>query len=242
MKHALYNQLAGYYDLIYSRKDYKGESKRLRKIIRENGKSSGNRLLEVACGTGRYLEHLEEYFSCTGVDLSPAMLRIARKRLVETTLKRADMRAFDLGQQFDVVLCLFSSIANLKNSRELQQTMKNFSRHMNPGGLLILEPYLHADEFRQTESRLFTYDSPGLKVARIDVPKRRGNKTILDFHWLIGEKGKHVKYISHDYHELTVFSNQQYVESLRLAGLKPRFLEADESAGGPLYLGIKPEE
>ena len=239
MDHALYKQLACYYDLIYSRKDYKGESVRLRELIQKNVQSTGKSVLEIACGTGRYLEHLEKQYSCTGIDLNPAMLRIARKRLTRTKLKQGDMRTVDVGLQFDVVLCLFSSIANLKNGKDLRQTMRNLSNHMNPGGLLILGPWLHPGEFKPTGPRLFTYDSPDLKVARIDVPKLRGNKGILDFHWLIAEKGKRVKYISGDYHELTMFSSEQYLESMRRAGLKPRFLKADQSAGGPLYLAIK---
>ena len=239
MNHALYNRLACYYDLIYSRKNYKRESTRLRELIRENVQAPAKRLLEVACGTGRYLEHLEKHYSCMGVDLNPAMLRVAKTRLTGIKLKQGDMRTLDLGLKFDVVLCLFSSIANLKNGRELSKTMRNLSNHMNPGGLLILGPWLHPGEFRPTGPRLFTYDSPDLKLARVDIPKLHGNKGILDFHWLIAEKGKRVKYISGDHHELTMFSRKQYLESMRLAGLKPRFLKADQSAGGPLYLAIK---
>lgn len=239
MKSALYRNLAGYYDFIYSRKDYKRESATLRKLIRENLQSRGDKLLEVACGTGRYLEHLEKHFSCTGVDLNPAMLRVARKRLEAVTLKQGDMRTFDLHERFDVVLCLFSSIANLKNDRELRQTMKNLSRHLQPEGVLIVGPWLHPGEFQPAGARLFTYDSPDLKLARIDIPKRKANKGILDFYWLIAEKGQPVKYIAHDYHELTMFSNLQYMESMRLAGLRPRFLQGEKLAGGPFYIATK---
>jgi ubiquinone/menaquinone biosynthesis C-methylase UbiE len=240
LKHALYSELAGYYDVIYSRKDYKGETVRLRELIQENLQSPGKNLLEVACGTGRYLEHIEKHFSCSGIDLNPEMLRVARRRLKKTTVEQGDMRAFNLGLQFDVVLCLFSSIANLKNYRELRQTMKNISNHLLPGGVFILGPFLHPGEFLPKGSRLFTYESPDLKVARIDTPKLRGNKVMLDFHWLIAEKGKPIKYIPNDQHELIMFTQQQYLESMRLAGLTPRFLKGEKSAGNPLYLATKP--
>jgi len=242
LKHALYRRLAPYYDAIYSRKDYKGESSLLKKLIRQNKQSQGKNLLEVACGTGRYLEHFEKRFSCTGIDLNAAMLRMAKQRLAKTTLLQGDMRTFDLGAQFDVVLCLFSSIANLNNYRELRQTMKNFAHHLKPGGVLILGPWLHPGEFNPSGPRLFTYDSPRLKVARVDNPKRKGNKGILDFHWLIAEAGKPVQYIAHDSHELALFSDRQYLDAMRLAGLQGRFLKAAKPGTDPLYIATRSRE
>lgn len=239
MNHALYNQLAGYYDRIYSRKNYKQEAEELRELIRQHGLPDGINLLEVACGTGRYLEQFEEDFSCTGIDLSSAMLRVARKRLSKTKLRQADMRTFDLGIEFDVVLCLFSSIANLKSYRELKQAIKNMSKHLKPGGVFILGPWLHPGEFKPGGPRIFTYDSPDLKIARLDVPKQRENKSILDFHWTIAERNKPVRYIPRDHHELVMFSPDQYFESMRLAGLNSRFLKPRAPDANGLYLGTK---
>jgi ubiquinone/menaquinone biosynthesis C-methylase UbiE len=235
----LYAELAQYYDRVYALKDYKRESEELRQLILENQRSQGQDLLEVGCGTGSYLQHFENDFSCTGVDISPAMLRIAKKRLKKTGLLQGDMRTFDLGREFDIVLCLFSSIANLKNYRELRQTMKNFSRHLKTGGVLILGPWKHPKQFPPGVPRLFTYDSPDLKLARIDFPKRRGAKSILDFHWLIAEKNKQVRYIAEDRHELTEFSERQYMESMRAANLSPRFVQAKPPATIGLYVAVK---
>jgi SAM-dependent methyltransferase len=237
----LYKELAVYYDLIYSRKDYKAESRLLRRLIRGNKQSPGKDLLEVGCGTGLYLEQLEKHFSCSGIDISGDMLRIARKRLTTTSLAQGDMRTFDLGAQFDVVLCLFSAIANLKNTRELRRTIGNFSNHLKPGGVLIVSPWRHPGKLEPGMPRLFTYDSPDVKLARIDFPKQRGKKSILDFHWLIGEKGKAVKSISGDHHELMAFSTDQYFKAMRLSKLEPRFLEPEAPSTIGLYVGIKIE-
>ena len=241
MKHALYNQLADYYDLIYSRKDYKAEATILHRLIRQNVNTRGKDLLEVACGTGRYLEHLESHFSCRGIDLNAAMLHVAKARLNKTILQTGDMRSFDLGLQFDVVLCLFNSIANLRTYTELQHTMRTFSQHLKPGGLLILGAWLHPGEFVPGVSRLFTYESDEIKIARIDGSKQKGNRAIVDFHWLISEKGKRIKYVPHDIHELTLFSHKQYMDSIRLAKLTPRLFKGEESPMGRLYLALKPK-
>jgi ubiquinone/menaquinone biosynthesis C-methylase UbiE len=235
----LYAELAEYYDRIYALKDYRRESEELRQLIGKNRRSQGQDLLEVGCGTGLYLQHFENDFSCTGIDISPAMLRVAKKRLKKTDLLQGDMRTFDLGKEFDIVLCLFSSIANLKNYRELRQTMKNFSRHLKPGGVLMVGPWQHPERFAPGMPRLFTYDSPDLKLARIDFPKKRGAKSSLEFHWLIAEKNEPVKYIAEDRHELTEFSNDQYMESMRAASLAPRFVKAKPPTPVGLYVAIK---
>jgi SAM-dependent methyltransferase len=240
MKHALYKKLAPYYDQIYSRKDYEGEAQTLQELIRKHRQSTGNTLLEVACGTGRFLQYFENDFHCTGVDLSAPMLKVARKKLGKARLKQGDMRTFRLGTHFDVILCLFNSIANLATVADLRKTMKNFAGHLCSGGVLILGPWMHRGDEMAQGPRLFTYESEELKIARIDIPQQKSNKGMLDFHWLIAEKGKPIQYIPHDTHELTMFSSAQYMDSMSAAKLHPQFLTAEVTGSYPLYVATKP--
>src|ERR1700758_2816144 len=101
MRYLLYNKLARYYDLIYAAKDYEGEARYLVQMIDKYKRSSGRNLIEIACGTGRYLEFFARRFTCTGLDLNPAMLRIARKRVRKARLVQGDMLTMKLGKQFD---------------------------------------------------------------------------------------------------------------------------------------------
>ena len=94
-----YEQSAKLYDIIYAaRKDYAGESATIEQIIgREIGRVSGA-LLDVGCGTGLHAAHLANSFEVEGVDLSPEMLRFARKRVPGAQFYQGDMRSFDLGK------------------------------------------------------------------------------------------------------------------------------------------------
>ncbi|HUI38753.1 MAG TPA: methyltransferase domain-containing protein, partial [Thermoplasmata archaeon] len=74
-------QLAKYYDPLNDWKDYRAESRRLIALARRWGRPQSTSWLDVACGTGRHLEFLRQRYATVGVDASPDMLRIARRRL-----------------------------------------------------------------------------------------------------------------------------------------------------------------
>lgn len=125
-KQLLYGELARYYDLIYSFKDYRREAVRVKALISHYKKSEGKELLDIACGTGHHLEYLKDEFSCTGVDISNEILEVARKNVEGVVFKRADMATLNLGKKFDVITCLFSSIGYVKTRTNLRKTIRNF--------------------------------------------------------------------------------------------------------------------
>ena len=46
----------------------------------------------------------------------------------------------ELGRQFDVVLCLFSSIGYVRTRALLKKTLFSFARDLKAGGVAITEP------------------------------------------------------------------------------------------------------
>ena len=86
-----------------------GELQLLASLVRERVPDVKT-LLDVACGTGRHLEHLSRQFDCTGIDLDDEMLAIAEDRVPAVALHNGDMRDFTLDTRFHVATCLFSSI------------------------------------------------------------------------------------------------------------------------------------
>src|SRR5262249_46666691 len=107
---SMFTKTAEFYDAIYSWKNYERESKLLIDLIGRHKRSTGNSLLDVACGTGAHIAHLKGLFAIEGLDLDDQMLAIARAKHPEIRFHRADMIDFDLGREFDVVVCLFSAI------------------------------------------------------------------------------------------------------------------------------------
>ena len=58
----MFSKSIAYYDQIYSAKDYRAETDLLVTLIQQHQRTEGKRLLDVACGTGRHLEYLREYY------------------------------------------------------------------------------------------------------------------------------------------------------------------------------------
>ena len=90
-KQLLHNKLAKYYDRVYSFKDYLDEAVRIQNLIIKYSEPGGNTLLDIACGTGLHLKHLKDDFSCTGIDISTAILKIARKNAKGVTGSSVDL-------------------------------------------------------------------------------------------------------------------------------------------------------
>ncbi len=234
----IFKSLAKYYDLFYSWKNYEKEAAAIRELIRAHKTSPGNDLLEVACGTGKHAQQLENDFSIVGTDLNEDMLRIARRRCPDVSFRRADMVSLDLGREFDVVLCLFSSIGYVKTPARLKKTLFNFARHLKPGGVMIVEPWWTRASFKAGAVTMSTAGDDNVKIARQSVSKVRGNVSIMDMHYLIAEKDKAVTHHV-DRHALGLFERGETLAFMRQAGLQAQFLEEGLMRGRGLYVGVK---
>jgi ubiquinone/menaquinone biosynthesis C-methylase UbiE len=237
-RQTIFKSLARHYDLLYSWKDYKKEVETIRALIRTYKTSPGTDLLEVACGTGKHAELLQDNFSIVATDLNEDMLRIARRRCKRVSFVRADMVNLELGRQFDVVLCLFSSIGYVRTYARLKKTLSNFARHLETGGVAIIEPWWSKASYRVGAVTMTTVGNDDVKIARQSVSKVRGNLSIMDMHYLIGERNKAVTHHV-DRHELGLFERRKMLACMREAGLRAHFQEQGLMPDRGLYIAVK---
>jgi ubiquinone/menaquinone biosynthesis C-methylase UbiE len=102
-------------------------------------------VLEVAIGTGLNLSHYPAGVRLTGVEWSPAMSDIARRRAedlgVGVDLRHGDAQALAFPDaSFDTVVCTFSLCA-IPDDR---QALREMARVLRPGGLLLLADHVQA--------------------------------------------------------------------------------------------------
>jgi ubiquinone/menaquinone biosynthesis C-methylase UbiE len=237
-KQVLYGELAKYYDLIYSFKDYKKEAVRIKALVSKYKKSEGKELLDVACGTGHHLDYLKDEFSCTGVDISREILEIARKNNEGIAFEDADMTTMDLGKRFDVITCLFSSIGYVKTHSNLEKTIRNFTKHLKKGGVVLIEPWFTKSAYIPGSPHMETHDGKDIKIARLSVPRAKGNLSVIDMHYLVAERDEDVKYFL-DRHELGLFEVDRTLKILEEAGLQSRFLKHGLVDKRGMFVGTK---
>jgi len=228
---------ARHYDALYGFKDYREEADAVARLIRRHGRGRGMRLLDVGCGTGAHLRYLRRRFRVEGLDADAGMLAVARRHLGGTPLHHADMARFDLGRTFDAVICLFSSIGYLRSTAKLRSAVRCMARHLAPGGVLILEPWLTPSQLRPGRVHALFVDRPGLKVARMNVSRVSRGSTILDFHYMVGEPGGVREF--RERHVMRNFTHREYLAALRGAGLEVTY-DRRGLTGRGLYLGVGP--
>src|SRR4029077_15645747 len=126
--------------------------------------------------------YLKQHYSVVGMDSSPEMLRIARKKHHDIVFHRDDMTRFKLKNRFDIITCLFSAIGHVKTKARMRRAVRNMARHLEPGGLMILEPWITPANFRKGLVDSIFVDKPNLKIVRINISRARGPVSDFEFH------------------------------------------------------------
>jgi len=104
---------------------------------------AAGRTLEVAIGTGLNLPFYPAGVQLAGVDLSPAMLALARHRAADlgraVDLREGDALALPFpDSSFDTVVCTFGLCAVPDDGRAVAEAV----RVLRPGGLLLLADHV----------------------------------------------------------------------------------------------------
>ena len=132
-----YDVLASHYDAVTG--DSASEITFVDGIIK-NACPRAVTLLEVACGTGVIIAGLAARYQVSGLDISPAMLALARPKLpAETPLYCADMSSFELEATFDAIVCVYHGVNHLLDFPDWESFFDRAYDHLNPGGVLLFD-------------------------------------------------------------------------------------------------------
>lgn len=230
----MFEKTADLYDLFYDFKDYAAEADAVRAIVsaRHPGAST---LLDVACGSGRHLEELRSSFEVEGIDLDAGLLHVAAARLPGVPLHLADMRDADLGRTFDVVTSLFSSIGYMQSPGELRRAAETLARHLAPGGVLVVEPWLSPVTFDPDHlPAMLVVEGSGLRAVRTNSSRVEDGRSVMDFHYLVVRAGS-VEHIV-ETHSLGLFTDAEYRDALERAGLEVEH-DPEGLTGRGLWIG-----
>lgn len=139
---AQYARVAWFYDTW----SYLTEDKALSRLLALGEASDGMQLLEVAVGTGRLFDRLVRLNPSginEGIDLSPAMLGHARRRLARkgntSTWHLQEGSAYELPYESGVFDRLFNTfMLDLLPIEDYPRVLGEFTRVLKPGGRLAI--------------------------------------------------------------------------------------------------------
>ncbi len=120
------------------------ETAYLDSIIRLGARKTGKRyntVLDVPCGMGRLHGGLRRCgYDVYGLDINRGFIAEAKKAHPECADRYllGDMRSFDIGMRFDVVVSWFTSFGYFKADDD-KRALGAISSHMNRGALVILD-------------------------------------------------------------------------------------------------------
>ena len=149
-----YASIARFYDLEY------GALQEDLAFFSSLAQRTGGPVLDVGTGTGRVALALARAgHTVVGLDSSPAMLALARRKVRGASARRirlvqADMRGFHLEERFPLALETANTFGHLITRQDQEQALGCLRDHLVPGGVLALvfqNPYQWALDPPQNE-------------------------------------------------------------------------------------------
>jgi hypothetical protein len=147
------------------------------------------------------------------------MRTAAERRLAGVVVHAGDMRDFRIGRTFSAVTCLFSAIGYARSVDELNRTLGRLAAHVEPGGVLVLEPWFTPDQWTAGSVHAGRADDGRRHVARTCYSHRSGTTSTMTMDYLLGdsETGIGIRRWTEE-HVMTLFTNRQYRRAIRRAG------------------------
>jgi SAM-dependent methyltransferase len=188
------------------------------------GLRPGARVLDVPCGFGRHAAELARRgYRALGVDLSPLMLREARRAHRESgrlRFVRADMRRLAYRAEFDAVICLFTSFGYFREGENVA-VLRRMARALRPGGRLLMD---HRNPAYDATLPTHSWRRPrrGLHVFWTLEVDRRTN--VQEATWLVVRRdgtARGAPRVTRKRFRLRLWTRAQWRRHLRGAGLRP---------------------
>ena len=168
-----YDAFAPFYDAFTATSDYETFGAEVLRVAGGFG-LTGNRLLDLACGTGNSFEpFLQRGYRVTGCDISPGMLGAAAAKWPEARLVRGDVRELPVLGSFDLVTCFDDSLNYLAGEAELAAAFAGMARNLSAGGIAAFDlnslcayrTTFASDSVREDDGILFAWRGLGASDA-----------------------------------------------------------------------------
>lgn len=168
------------------------------------------RVVDLACGPGAWAHELaRKRYRVWGLDISPGMIRLARRRVPRATFVCGSMVETPL-PECDAVTALGEAINYVLRPRDVRRVFRNVRRSLRPGGRFILDSLEPPMARRRIAARV----EPGWAVvAWIEVKAGVVTRRI---RWFRGRRS------GTELHRQRLYASAQLAQWLRAEGFRVR--------------------
>jgi SAM-dependent methyltransferase len=162
----------------------------------------------------------DEVDEVVGVDLSESMLDVARARLGGTgraarrrparPRPRPDLRGRHLAVQLHRVR---------QDLDELDATIAALARHVAPGGVLVVEPWIDPADWEDGRTQVVDVEEEGRRAVRVITSRREGDVSLLEVAVVSAAAGRLT--VEREEHRMLLVPRERLLDSVRAAGLEP---------------------
>lgn len=234
----LYGDLASWFHLLTSPRDYLEEADFGRRTLEDAARSPVRTVLELGSGGGNNASHLKAHFQMTLVDLSPGMLDLSRTLNPECEHVQGDMRSIRLDREFDAVF-VHDAVMHMTSRQQLLEAMRTAHVHCRAGAPAIFLP----DFVRETFAPCVHHgghDGDGGRSLRYFEWTYDGDPVddvyTVDFVYMLRE-GRSPLRVVHDTHVFGLFSRADWLRLLGEAGFDARLVK--DPFDRELFVGVK---
>ena len=240
----LYGDLAWTWPIVSPPEDYAEETEQFCKAIRQHARIGVKTLLHLGCGGGHNDYTFKKSFSkVTGVDVSEAMLLLAKELNPKAAYQLGDMRTVRLGRRFDAVAAL-DGINYMLTEEELRAAFATAYAHLKPGGVLLTYAEETVDRFEQNKTVGSTHARGDIDITfvqNLHDPDPKDTTYEVTCVYLIRRKGQ--LEIETDRHQCGIFPLATWVRLLQEVGFQVKQLEyspPDRDSGYPVFVCVRP--
>jgi SAM-dependent methyltransferase len=140
-----------YYHKLYFNRDEKEAHEFIDRLLNKLDLQVEDRILDLACGKGRYSRYLAEknLSEVVGLDLSSQSIEYARQFENEKlSFFRHDMRLPFRINYFDYIFSFFTSFGYFDSERDDFNTLRSIRQGLKPGGVFVLD-FFNAEHVRK---------------------------------------------------------------------------------------------
>lgn len=162
-----YSAFARFYDKLTANIDYRKRGEYFHEIIKKFKTTSGNILLDLACGTGSISEVMADLgYDVIGVDNSDEMLGIAIEKKFDSGSSIQylcqDMRRLDMYGTIDVTICALDSINHLSSIGDVRKVFESVAFFSEQNALFIFDVNTLYKHHNVLADNTFTYEAEGV--------------------------------------------------------------------------------